>query len=165
MFEVHIATTSDAQQVNQWLEDALLGGYGRDGGTGLGQIDVVEVGESMLPSCAGANAGMLLGPCIPAEGDPSPLFVRHGVRCGRLGGTFSTGTPPGGTIQKRPMHVLEHGSLLKSTPDRTWVGRSPAGVHSGHAGIRQYGHSIILPCRVSGQVLQEAIRIREAMLT
>jgi len=144
------------EQLRSLFEAGLSGGYGRDKSTGLGQLSVMEVAETRIPSPSNPNAGVLLAAATPTPSDPARGFTPMDVRCGRLGGLFATGsTPNDSTVrQKRPVHVITRGSLLIGEP-QAYAGQVLAGVHEDPA-IRHYAMAPILPCRVSDALLEEA---------
>ncbi|MCA9310562.1 MAG: hypothetical protein KDA21_05100 [Phycisphaerales bacterium] len=157
-FDVWAHSSGGVEEVRRWFDDGLSGGYGRDGASGLGHIEVEDVQPVDLPPCAGANAVMTLGPLTPAVGDPARGFMSLQTRAGRLGGVFAIGaTPSGSTVrQKRPVHALERGSILLTDDPRPWYGRVLRGVHEDPA-IRHCGLTIAIPCRLEAAQLAEAM--------
>ncbi|HWO41201.1 MAG TPA: CRISPR-associated protein Csm7 [Candidatus Eisenbacteria bacterium] len=69
------------------LSDIGHVGFGRDASIGLGRFDVDAIEERNLPSQAGANAWLTLGPCAPQGTplDPRRSFYQVFTRFGRHG--------------------------------------------------------------------------------
>jgi len=154
-FDLWVRSPEPLDTVRQWCEQGLAGGYGRDAATGAGHIVVVDAVEAALPSVETANAAVALGCFTPATGDPQRGFFRAGVRCGRLGGDFANGPLPSGATQrqKRPIAVFEAGTLLVSLENTPpVVGRVLQNVHELPQ-IRHYAITLLLPCRVTADVL------------
>jgi len=156
-WDVWLRTTMSDQQLHDCMNAGLSGGYGRDGSSGLGDLRLIALHERALPQPAGANAGVLLSPATPSPSDPSRGFTPLGVRCGRLGGLFAgQPTPSGSTVrQKRPVLVIERGSVLIATPPPAVAGRVLSGVHEDPA-IRHYSTALMLPCVLSESLLTQA---------
>jgi CRISPR-associated protein Csm4 len=158
-FEIWSRSPDAVDTVGQWFEDGLLGGYGRDAGTGLGNLVITDIAEATLTGPDNANAVMLLGSVVPKPTDPHRGFFKWGIRRGRLGGDYAIGAlPDGSTVrQKRPVRCLLTGSVLLSEPPApSYVGRLVAGVHAFPA-IRHYAMTPTLPCRLDPETLRDAL--------
>jgi len=157
-FDVWALSPESQQTVQQWFEDALVGGYGRDAASGLGAMVVLCVQSKTLPAVPDANAGVCLGPVTPARNDPVCGFFSFGFRCGRVGGDFAIGALPDGSSQrqKRPVRCLLRGSVLVQSPPPLFVGRLVHGVHQCPA-IRHYAMAPLLPCRLDEPTLADPL--------
>ncbi|MFO0827628.1 MAG: hypothetical protein U0572_05710 [Phycisphaerales bacterium] len=156
--DVWAATSESAATLRDWLVDGLAGGYGRDGASGSGWIEVESVTSSQLPGADArtANACMLLGYAVPAPSDPVHGFFDWTVRAGRIGGTFSQASTPSGSTkrQKRAVIMLSRGSVLVGEP-RATVGRLLGGVHDDPA-IKAHLRTLAIPLRLSEELVLEA---------
>lgn len=158
-----------ADQLAALLEAGLHGGYGRDGATGMGHLSVHGVDAVDLPALARGvqpNAIMTLGRAVPAPGDPRPGFCRYIVHCGRLGGDYAVGGLPEdvSSIQKRPVHMIDRGSILLLGDGHTaapaWIGRVLRGVHADLHEIRHCGMTLAVPVRLDA--ILHAIALQDA---
>ncbi len=157
-FSVWARSPEPADTVRQWFEQGLVGGYGRDASSGLGQIVVSTVVTAELPTAKQPNAVMLLGPTVPKPGDPHRGFFQLGTRSGRVGGDFAIGPLPDGSTQrqKRPVHCLLAGSVLLTDNPPAFVGRVLRNVHQWSE-LRHYGLSLTLPIRLEPTVLADQL--------
>jgi CRISPR-associated protein Csm4 len=155
-FDVWLRSPDSADTLRGLFDAALAGGYGRDGGTGAGQLDVVRVEEQPLPDLEPANAGVLLGPAVPSPADAARGFLAFGVRAGRLGGLFSSSPTPSGSDvrQKRAVHCLQRGSVVVGDSLGPVFGRVLKAVHEDPC-IRHYGVTLVLRCRLDEALLAE----------
>jgi len=150
-----IVCGADSDRVEQLMNWAFEGGYGRDASSGLGNISVTSISPFECASVSGANCVMLLGSAVPSSSDPRQGFFSWGVHAGRVGGTFANSELPNGSTQraKRPVHLLQRGTILKTSEPLQWVGRSVAGVHD-YEPIRHGGFTPCIPCKVDEETLQ-----------
>ncbi|MGA2499969.1 MAG: hypothetical protein ABSH20_19700 [Tepidisphaeraceae bacterium] len=157
-FEVWAHSTEPTSVIQGWFEAALHAGYGRDAGTGCGQLAVTTVAAQDLPMPPNPNAAILLGPAVPCPSDPANGFFSFGVRCGRVGGDFAIGLLPDGSDQrqKRPVHCLLRGSVLLCSKPSMFVGQSVRGVHRVES-IRQYTMAPLLPCTLHSSLLEHPV--------
>ena len=157
-FSVWARSPESSDTVRQWFEQGLVGGYGRDASSGLGQLVVVAVVSAELPTAQQPNAVMLLGPTVPKPGDPHRGFFQLGTRSGRVGGDFAIGALPDGSTQrqKRPVHCLLAGSVLLTDNPPAFVGRVLRNVHQWSE-LRHYGLGLVLPIRLEPAVLADAV--------
>ena len=148
-FSVWARSPESIDTVRQWFEQGLIGGYGRDASSGLGQIIVTDVVTAELPTAKQPNAVLLLGPTVPKPGDPHRGFFQLGTRSGRVGGDFAIGPLPDGSTQrqKRPVHCLLAGSVLLTDHPPAFVGRVLRNVHQWSE-LRHYGLGLTLPIRL-----------------
>lgn len=148
-WQVWTLTTMPDDRLRTVVEAGLSGGYGRDAGGGLGVLELIEIRQAGVPAPADANACVLLAPATPAPSDPAKGFTPLGIRCGRLGGLFAGQATPSGSTQrqKRPITVIERGSVLVSRNPPAFVGRVLRAVHDDPA-IRHYAMAPVLPCRL-----------------
>jgi CRISPR-associated protein Csm4 len=159
-FDLWCLSPEPLDAVRQWLEDALVGGYGRDAAAGLGNVVVAGAEDAQLPSVPAANACMILGPAVPRPGDPQRGFFSIGIRCGRLGGDFAVGGLPDGAVdrQKRPVRCLLAGSLLLPPAGvPPLIGRVLRGAHPRIEAVRHYGIAPALPCRLVPDLLEHRL--------
>lgn len=136
--------------VRQWFEAGLVGGYGRNAASGRGHLIVLETRPAELPAADHPDASMTLGPALPTASDAPPLSTRSVMHWGRVGGDFSIGALPDGSVirQKRPVIAWATGSLLETAPGRPWIGHAPAGVHPAFSAIRHCGMAPVIGVRV-----------------
>lgn len=148
-WQVWMLTTMPDDRIRTAFEAGLSGGYGRDAGVGLGVLELLDIRHAGVPAQAGANACVLLAPATPAPSDPAQGFTPLGLRCGRLGGLFAGQPTPSGSTQrqKRPITVIERGSVLVCPNPPVFVGRVLRGVHEDPA-VRHYAMTPVLPCRL-----------------
>jgi hypothetical protein len=159
-FDVWCLSPEPCAMVERWLVDGLAGGYGRDASAGLGNMVVTAVEAADLPAPQGANAVVLLGSAVPKPGDPSRGFFRCGVHSGRLGGDFAIGELPGGATQrqKRPVNCLLAGTVFVAQGELPQcVGRVLRGVHPQIDGVRHFGMTPVLPCRLADEVMERVL--------
>ena len=156
-FDVWALSPDSVADVQALFEVGLSGGYGRDASSGAGDVRIETCKEESLPSVAGANAAMLLGPATPRPTDPARGFFDFVVRAGRLGGEFAVGATPDGSTerQKRPVVCLSRGTVLVGDCPGGFVGGLVAGVHP-YAGIRHYAMAPVLQCRLTDAAMKEA---------
>lgn len=155
-FDLYVVSPAPQHVVERWLEQALVGGFGRDSSSGLGDLRIVECVEVAFEIPTGANAILLLAPASPRPGEPFRGFTPIETKAGRLGGQFAIGPTPDGTMlpQKRPVTRLVCGSVLLTNSPRAFMGRLLAGVHP-YEPIRHYSMAPALPCRLTDAVLEE----------
>jgi CRISPR-associated protein Csm4 len=154
-FEIWALSPEPPETVKQWLNDALIAGYGRDASSGLGEIALIDITDQALPSPNQANAGILLGPTVPANADPAGGFFNFDVRCGRLGGDFAV--EPGKARQKKPLRCLQRGSVVFGDSVPSWMGRLVSEVHPDDPRIRHYGLGLLLPCRLEPSLFEHPV--------
>ena len=157
-FDVWVRSPEPASVVQGWFEAALHAGYGRDAGTGCGQLAVTTVTAQNLPTPPNPNAAILLGPAVPRPADPASGFFTFGVRCGRVGGDFAIGLLPDGSDQrqKRPVHCLLRGSVLLCSKPPLFAGQPVRGVHQVET-IRQYTMAPLLPCTLHSSLIEHPV--------
>lgn len=144
-YDLWIASPWPAERVREIFTWALEGGYGRDASTGKGNLAVGDIRPDALPAARDANALMTLGPCAPAETDPSRGFWTTETRFGKLGGPWALQTEDGGVF-KHPVIFLAAGAVLAGPP-RTFLGRIVSGVHPARPEVVQCGLTLAVPVR------------------
>ncbi|RMH24121.1 MAG: hypothetical protein D6692_14005 [Planctomycetota bacterium] len=156
-FDTWALSDEPSSDVGAIFERALSGGYGRDAASGAGDIRVIGCEESTLSTVEHANAGVLLGPAVPASADPARGYFGVDVYSGRLGGVFSIEPTPDGVDQKQknPVTRLVRGSVIIAEPPPLVFGRVVGGVHPW-APVRHCGVTLVLPCRLEDSLVQEA---------
>jgi CRISPR-associated protein Csm4 len=151
-YDVWARSSWDAKRVRQVFAWGLEGGYGRDAGTGLGQLDVegVEVAALPIGLADRANAVLTLGNCVPAEVDPARGLWNIDVRQGRLGGAWSAAQDEEtSTAFKYPLVGLARGAVLLSDRFRPTLGRVVRGIHPTRAEVVTCGYTLTLPVCVT----------------
>lgn len=149
-FTVWARSPASAATVQQWFEQGLAGGYGRDASSGLGYLMVLKVAAESLPEAKTPNAVMILGPTVPRPNDPSQGWFQLGIRAGRVGGEFAVGQLPNGSTerQKHPVRCLLAGTVLHCDQRPLWIGRVLRGVHAWSE-LRHYGVGLTLGIQLS----------------
>ena len=156
-FRIIAFSDEDTNQarVSQLIEWAFEGGYGRDASSGLGTFDVVSITPHEKPHVENSNCVMLLGSAVPSSKDPVQGFFSWGLHAGRVGGTFANSELPNGSKQraKRPVHILQRGTILKTDKPTDWIGRCVSGVHE-YEPIRHGGFAPCLPCKLNDETMR-----------
>jgi CRISPR-associated protein Csm4 len=154
-FDVWVRSAYAPARVQQLFEWGLEGGYGRDAGTGLGQVAVGSVEPAELPPSERANAIMTLGACVPDATDPTRGFWNIDVRHGKLGGAWAHGQDEeAGTAFKHPVVFLARGAVLCTDDPHPVLGRVVANVHPTRPEVVTCGRTLAVPVRVTPEVLQ-----------
>lgn len=159
LFDVWVQSPESALQVREWFEFGLSGGYGRDASSGLGHLVLKQIDVEEIPCPPNSNAVIILAPAVPKRTDPCRGFFKMGLRHGRLGGDFSIGELPGGSMvrQKRPVQCLLPGTVLLTNDVVRSIGRVLSGVHPEVESIRHYGMAPALPCQLASDVLDHPL--------
>lgn len=116
---------ADLDRVRALFETVGLGGFGSGASVGKGRFDVERVALAALdegehlPRADRANGFMTLGAYVPRAGEPTEGWYRLRVKRGKLGGTFAAALP----VWKRPLFMMEPGSVFRTTVPRHWYGR------------------------------------------
>jgi CRISPR-associated protein Csm4 len=148
VFHVLVGSATYSQdEVVVLFEQALSGGYGRDKSVGKGKIKVGRTEPFEMPEVERPNAIILLGPCAPTPNDPAEGYWQVFTRYGKLGGDWATGPGPTGTHNpfKRPLTMLQAGSVLLTDSPRPYYGHLVDNVHPEFAEVRHYGLALAMP--------------------
>lgn len=148
-FDIYLvfeSTRLSAQELSAALSDIGQLGFGRDASIGLGRFDIESFENTSLPSQAGANAWLALGPCAP-QGmglDAARSFYQVFTRFGRHGDVeVLRGSP-----FKTPVLMAAGGAVLtpQTYENRSFFGQGlggdgslsktlPATVQQGYAPV------------------------------
>ena len=140
-------------KVEEAHEDFLKGlfgefgrsGYGKRKAVGYGAIDRLEFSRfEGFPSPAGTNGFITLSAFVPSPGDPTDGRWRLRVKYGRLGEEFAFGGNP----FKKPLVMLEPGSVFYDTPVREYYGQMVGEVSAFHSEVVQYGYALPVPAKL-----------------
>ena len=114
-------------------------GYGRDTSSGSGAFSF-ELAPFGFPPLPGANAFVSLSNFVPAPHDPTDGWYELMTKFGKLGGDYAVGPGPGGVHNpfKKPILMLQAGSIFRDGSVREWYGRLVPDVHTD-PDIRHYG--------------------------
>lgn len=147
-FDVWVAGSLAPDRIRELFVWGLEGGYGRDAGTGKGNLAVGEIHPDRPPAARAPNAMMTLGPCAPAAGDPARGYWTVETRFGKLGGAWATQDDggSGAGVFKHPVLFLAAGAVLAGTP-RPFLGRIVPDVHPTRPEVVQYGLALTVPVR------------------
>ncbi len=157
VYEVWARTTWDPDRLRSVFEWGLVGGYGRDASTGLGQITVQDVEPATLPPKAvdRPNALVTLGACVPDISDPTEGLWTVDVRHGRLGGAWAVGHDEETSAAfKYPVVFLARGTLLLTDEYRLTVGRVVSDVHPTRREVITCGRTLALPVQLTEECLR-----------
>ena len=124
----------DAEMISRRFSEALAFGYGKGKSRGAGHLKVHSVEPLLLPAAPAPNAALLLGPCCPAASDPTEGFWRVETKYGKLGGHWATGDNP----FKKPVTMLQAGSVLMTDAPPAYCGRLVGGVSDAYPQVVQY---------------------------
>ncbi len=135
-----------AEALREGLADLERHGYGRDASSGLGRIDC-DVDEDPLPQVEGADGFLGLSGFVPRPEDPAQGWWSLRAKFGKLGGWWATGPGPDGHHDpfKRPIVMLDAGSVFRDKHPRRWYGQLLSGVHRDPR-VRHY--ALCLPLEV-----------------
>jgi CRISPR-associated protein Csm4 len=147
-YDLYIGSSYEVTKIETLLKETLEGGYGRDKGTGRGQIELIEIEPFELPPLQNANAGMLLGPCVPAKNDPVEGYWKIKAKAGKLGGHWAITENP----FKKTIMMLQAGSIFKTEKPKPFYGRLISDVHAQLLEVRHYGLSLVLPVHLENEV-------------
>lgn len=141
-YDLYVGSTSySAKEIETLLLRAVEGGYGSDKSTGRGVIKITAVEPWTIPSVANPNAVMLLGPCAPAQNDPTQGFWKIKAKAGRLGGHWAISENP----FKKTIMMLQAGSVLQTPTPKPFYGRMVENAHPELPQVRHYGLALALP--------------------
>jgi len=153
LYDIYINSDEyDASQLKMILTDALAGGYGRDKSIGRGVIEVGVVEQAKLPDAENHNAVMLLGPCVPAQTDPTKGFWSIKAKTGRLGGHWAISEFP----FKKTIMMLQAGSILQTDKPNPFYGRIVHNVHPELPKVVHYGLAMVLRVRLQHDIMEAA---------
>lgn len=120
-------------------------GYGKRKAVGYGAIQHLDwqpfQGFGDVPE---ANAVVSLSNFVPARNDPTQGWWKILVKYGRLGEEFASSEHP----FKRPVIMLQAGSVLRDPAPRPYYGRLVRDVSFLDPGIAQYGYALAVPLQV-----------------
>jgi len=113
-------------------------GFGKDKNTGKGHFKVEDVQPRIdLPTWDHPNAFMTLSSFIPAKGEETTqAYYRVLQKHGKLGGMFAQGNP-----FKRPLLMLDAGSVFFDNPLKESYGSLIPNVHHTHEQVRHYAYA------------------------
>ncbi len=153
-YELYIQSDKfSAAELKEIFVNAFAGGFGRDKSTGKGCFDIGDIVETPLPAASDANAVMLLGPCVPASGDPVNGLWNLKGKAGKLGGHWAISENP----HKKAVLMLQHGSVLYTDSPRPWYGRMVDHVHAELDQVVQYGYAPAIPIAVQHSQNMETV--------
>lgn len=140
-----------ADEIMTIFKNALSGGYGKYKSKGKGNVKPTDIKETTLPVADNPNAVMLLGPCVPNPEDPVEGFWQVYTKFGKLGGHWATGAGPTGQHNpfKKPVTLLQTGSVLKTDTPEMFYGRLVDDVHVDFKQVRHYGITLAMPIRIA----------------
>ncbi len=156
-FEMWILSSFPKERVEELIESAIVGGYGKDASTGAGHLVLDEITDAELPQANSPNAVMTLSPAVPAENDPICGFWRNDVRFGKLGGPWATTGQEDETNNpfKHPLIMLQRGAvfLCDNPADKSFIGKMVPNIHPTRSEVKQYGYAITIPIYLSHELL------------
>lgn len=128
-----------ASALGDLCEVVARSGYGRDTSSGSGAFSF-ELDPFSFPPLPGANAFVSLSNFVPAPHDPTDGWYELMTKFGKLGGDYAVGPGYGGVHNpfKKPLIMLQAGSIFRDGSVREWYGRLVPDVHTD-PDIRHYG--------------------------
>jgi len=157
VFDMYVLSEYTDEMLQETLNAALEGGYGRDKSTGKGIIEVVCVKPACLPKADNPNAVMLLGPCVPAASDPVRGFWTIKAKQGKLGGHWAVTEH----YRKKTVMMLQAGSLLLTDSPKSFYGSIVHKVHNTLPEVVHYGLAMALPLTAASELLN--LQLAEAI--
>jgi CRISPR-associated protein Csm4 len=140
-----VAESYGATQAQRLFRALEASGYGKRKAVGYGAISHLDWQPfPWFPDVPGANAAVSLSNFVPARGDPTKGWWKTLVKYGRLGEEFASSLHP----FKRPVIMLQAGTVLLDPSPRPYYGRLVRGVSFLDPGIVQYGYALAVPLRV-----------------
>lgn len=128
-----------ASALGDLCEVVARSSYGRDTSSGSGAFSF-ELAPFSFPPLPGANAFVSLSNFVPAPHDPTDGWYELMTKFGKLGGDYAVGPGHGGVHNpfKKPLIMLQAGSIFRDGSVREWYGRLVPDVHTD-PDIRHYG--------------------------
>lgn len=131
-----------ALRLFEYLRDA---GYGKRKSVGYGQIKEFTLKEfNGFDSPLDANGFVSLSNFVPAHEDPLKGSWRYLVKYGKMGEEYSQE----GMAFKKPLLMLEAGSIFYDSPCREFYGRLVPEVSSSQPEVVQYAFALPVPMKI-----------------
>jgi CRISPR-associated protein Csm4 len=141
-------SSTDINKIRIALERIGNWGFGKDASIGYGRFIVAGCTEIETPSCNGANAMYMLGPCVPQQGSFDDAFFVPFVRFGKHGGDLARCANP----FKNPVIMADEGAVFTFKDHgafvRPYFGRSVKSVSKTQPEAVAQGYSLYLPFRL-----------------
>lgn len=128
------------------FKELARSGYGKRKAVGYGAIDKLEfTGFKGFAVPAGADGFVTLSAFAPATKDPTDGRWRLRVKYGRLGEEFAFGPNP----FKRPVVMLEPGSVFHDDSVKEFYGGMVRDVSRTHPSVVQYGYALAVAMKLA----------------
>jgi len=133
---------TSVELVRGLFQELLKSGYGKRKAVGYGAIDSVDFSRfEGFPVAAPVNGFVSLSAFIPAEHDPIQGRWRLRFKYGRLGEEFALDGNP----FKKPLVMLEPGSVFYDAPVKEFYGQMLEGVSAAHPEVVHYAYALPVP--------------------
>lgn len=125
--------------LRELFQDFHRFGYGKRKAVGYGAIDSLDFAAfAGFSAIADANGFVTLSAFVPSPDDPTEGRWRLRVKYGRLGEEFAFSENP----FKKPLVMLESGSVFYDVPVKEHYGRMVTDVSAVHSEVVHYGYAL-----------------------